>query len=103
MPQSHIGPHMLVLAMHTAAAAPLAGPGAYAGVDATADSPTNGRVHALILPGEGPGLRRLFWDERSGTYSARAENTAYPELRLTPASCRERLLGRLVWVLREVH
>ena len=103
MPQSHIGPHILVLAMHTDAAAPLAGPGAYAGVDATADSPTNGRVHALILPGEGPGLRRLFWDERSGTYSARAENTAYPELRLTPASCRERLLGRLVWVLREAH
>lgn len=103
LPQSYLGPHMLVLAVHTDAAAPLAGPGAYAGVDAAAETPVNGRVHALILPGEGPGLRRLFWDERAGTYSARAENAAYPELRLTPASCRERLLGRLVWVLQDVR
>lgn len=103
LPQSHSGPNILVLAVHTDAAAPLAGPGAYAGVDAAADSPTNGRVHALILPGEGPGLRRLFWDEQAGTYSARAENAAYPELRLTAASCRERLLGRLVWVLQEAR
>lgn len=102
LPQSHLGPQILVLAVHTDAAAPLAGPGAYAGVDA-ADTPLNGRVHALLLPGEGPGLRRLFWDERAGTYSARAENAAYPELRLTAASCRERLLGRLVWVLQDVR
>lgn len=103
LPRSHLGPHTFVLAVHTDAAAPLARPGAYAGVDAAADSPMNGRVHALLLPGEGPGLRRLFWDERAGTYSARAENAAYPELRLTAASCRKRLLGRLVWVLQDAR
>ncbi len=101
LPQSHVTPRTLVLAIATDAAAPLVLRGAYAGFEAGQLEP--GSVHAFLLPGEGLGLRRLFWDQETEGYVLRAENTAYPELRFTTNECRQRLLGSLVWVLQKVH
>lgn len=101
LPQSHVTPRTLVLAIGTDAAAPLVLRGAYAGFDAGQLQP--GSVHAFLLPGEGLGLRRLFWDQARGGYVLRAENAAYPELHFTTNECRQRLLGKLAWVLQKVH
>ena len=82
-------------------AAPTARCGAYVGIDTAASSPASGELFAVLLPYEGIILRRLAWDRKEKCFVLRAENPAYPEIRIQE-DLTGRILGRLAWVMQKV-
>ena len=64
-------------------------------------SPASGELFAVLLPYEGIILRRLAWDRKEKCFVLRAENPAYPEIRIQE-DLTGRILGRLAWVMQKV-
>ena len=60
-----------------------------------------GELFAVLLPYEGIILRRLAWDRKEKCFVLRAENPAYPEIRIQE-DLTGRILGRLAWVMQKV-
>ena len=75
--------------------------GAYVGIDTAASHPASGELFAVLLPYEGIILRRLAWDRKEKCFVLRAENPAYPEIRIQE-DLTGRILGRLAWVMQKV-
>ena len=61
----------------------------------------SGELFAVLLPYEGIILRRLAWDRKEKCFVLRAENPAYPEIRIQE-DLTGRILGRLAWVMQKV-
>lgn len=101
LPKPYAREGIIVLEMDNEAAAPTARRGAYVGIDTDAARPASGELFAVHVPCEGIVLRRFFW-EQGGEYAVlRAENPAYPEIRIR-ANPAGRILGRMVWVMQKV-
>ncbi len=102
LPQSHAGKDIIVFATDNDAAAPTARRGAYVGVNTSLMHPVYGELFAVALPYGETGFRRLFSDREGENVILRAENAAYPDLRLSGEDCLRRILGRVVWVLQRL-
>ena len=101
LPKPYAREGIIVLEMDNEAAAPTARCGAYVGIDTAASHPASGELFAVLLPYEGIILRRLAWDRKEKCFVLRAENPAYPEIRIQE-DLTGRILGRLAWVMQKV-
>ena len=101
LPKPYAREGIIVLEMDNESAAPTARCGAYVGIDTAASSPASGELFAVLLPYEGIILRRLAWDRKEKCFVLRAENPAYPEIRIQE-DLTGRILGRLAWVMQKV-
>ena len=101
LPKPYAREGILVLEMDNESVAPTARCGAYVGIDTAASSPASGELFAVLLPYEGIILRRLAWDRKEKCFVLRAENPAYPEIRIQE-DLTGRILGRLAWVMQKV-
>lgn len=101
LPRPYTREGIVVLEMDNEAAAPTTRCGAYVGIDTAASRPANGELFAVLLPYEGIILRRLAWDRKEECFVLRAENPAYPEIRIQD-DLTDRVLGRLTWVLQKI-
>lgn len=101
LPKPYAREGIIVLEMDNESAAPTARCGAYVGIDTTASCSANGELCAVLLPYEGIILRRLAWDRKEKCFVLRAENPAYPEIRIQE-DLTGRILGRLAWVMQKV-
>ncbi len=101
LPKPYAREGIIVLEMDNESAAPTARCGAYVGIDTAASSPASGELFAVRLPYEGIILRRLAWDRKEKCFVLRAENPAYPEIRIQE-DLMGRILGRLAWVMQKV-
>ena len=100
-PKPYAREGIIVLEMDNESAAPTARCGAYVGIDTAASHPASGELFAVLLPYEGIILRRLAWDRKEKCFVLRAENPAYPEIRIQE-DLTGRILGRLAWVMQKV-
>ncbi|SDF93840.1 LexA family transcriptional regulator [Desulfovibrio legallii] len=82
--------------------APLMAAGAYVGVDTLDNEVVSGHVYAVFTPLEGVVLRRVFLNSAQDGYVLRSEARDFPETSLTSDLLRQRMLGRVVWVLQEI-
>lgn len=101
LPKPYAREGMVILAVENDAAAPTVRRGAHVGIDTSANTPANGELFAVSLPYAGIVLRRVLLDPKETCLVLRAENPAYPDIRI-PAGLRESILGRLAWVMQEV-
>ena len=101
LPKPYAREGIIVLEMDNESAAPTARCGAYVGIDTAASSPASGELFAVLLSYEGIILRRLAWDRKEKCFVLRAENPAYPEIRIQE-DLTGRILGRLAWVMQKV-
>lgn len=101
LPKPYAREGIIVLEMDNESAAPTARCGAYVGIDTAASHPASGELFAVLLPYEGIILRRLAWDRKEKCFVLRAENPAYPEIRIQE-DLTGRILGRLAWVMQKV-
>ena len=97
LPKPYAREGIIVLEMDNESAAPTARCGAYVGIDTAASS----ELFAVLLSYEGIILRRLAWDRKEKCFVLRAENPAYPEIRIQE-DLTGRILGRLAWVMQKV-
>jgi len=101
LPKSYARGGMVVLEVDSEAAAPTVRRGAHVGINTFANHPASGELFAVSLPHEGIVLRRLFLDSQNECFVLRAENPAYPEIRIQ-TNLADQILGRLAWVMQEV-
>lgn len=101
VPKPYARKGIIILAVDNDAAAPTVRRGAHVGIDTAAGHPASGELFAVSLPCAGIVLRRLFLDQKEDCLVLRAENPAYPDIRVR-ASLKETILGRLAWVMQEV-
>ena len=102
LPEPYVRPGIVVLAVDNNAFAPIAGKGAYVGIDISAAQAVENDAYAVFAPYEGLMLRRLARLEGGKGFVLKAGSPAYPEVCLSEEECRSRLLGRLAWVLRNM-
>ena len=100
LPLSYAGKDILVFHVASGAFAPTVRKGAYIGINTTQRHPVSGELYAMRMLYEGVALKRLYLDIDKGGFILRADSQGYPENFLTAAQCRERLLGKVVWVLQ---
>lgn len=100
LPFGYAGKNILVFHVASGAFAPTVRKGAYIGIDTTQCHPVSGELYAMRMSYEGVALKRLYLDMDKGGFILRADSQGYPENFLTAAQCRERLLGKVVWVLQ---
>lgn len=102
VPKPYAREGIVILAVDNDAAAPTVRRGAHVGIDTSAGHhPASGELFAVSLPCAGIVLRRLFWDQKEDCLVLRADNPAYPDIRMQAAR-KEAVLGRLAWVMQEV-
>lgn len=101
LPKAYARVGMIVLEVDSEAAAPTVHRGAHVGINTLANHPASGELFAVSLPYEGIVLRRLFLDQKNECFVLRAENPAYPEIRIQ-TNLADQILGRLAWVMQEV-
>lgn len=101
LPKFYAREEIVVLEVDSEAAAPTVRRGAHVGINTFANHPASGELFAVLLPHEGVALRRLFLDLKDECFVLRAENPAYPEIRIQ-ADLANQILGRLAWVMQEL-
>lgn len=101
LPKSYARGGMIVLEVDSEAAAPTVRRGAHVGINTFANHPSSGELFAVSLPHEGIVLRKLFLDSKNECVMLRAENSAYPDIRIH-SDITDQILGRLAWVMQEV-
>ena len=99
---SYTGKNILVFLVDSEAFAPTVFKGAHVGIDTAQRNPVSGGLYAMHMPYGGITLRRLYLDINKGGFILRVDSQKYPETFLTAAQCRERLLGKVVWVMHHL-
>ena len=75
--------------------------GAHVGIDTTQRQVVPGELHAIHLPYEGIGIKRIFPDVAKAHALLRAENPQYPEATIPLESLGDGVLGRVVWAINK--
>lgn len=99
--KAYSGEGIVVLEVDNAAASPTVLRGSHVGIDTTDKHPASGEIFAILIPSEGIVLRKVFWKQDENCFILRAENTAYPEIRIQTDQTNQ-ILGRLSWVMQAV-
>lgn len=93
---------ILVMQMESSAMEPLIQRDAYVGLDMEQKNIVSGEVYGVFLPYEGVALKRVFLDEDNERFILRSENPSHPEQYLELDKYKDRIIGRLSWVLQQL-
>ena len=88
----------LVVRLESEAGVPSIHKGSLVGVDMADATPRSGELYALLLPYEGFGLRRIFFEAPGPIMVLKAGNPDFPVVRITAEEGAARILGRVWWV-----
>ena len=101
LPANFVCPDTFVLRMHSNDMAPAMPQGAYLGVNRADTRPLPG---VFVLKGEHPGLlvRRIFMDYHTKSFILRPDNDKSPASRASAEEVVERIVGRVIWVIKEI-
>ena len=102
LPASWVHEGVLALRMRGRNMGQVVSTGACFGLDTTARDVTSGAVYGLYAPNEGLILRRLFLNAKQDAWLLHSESPEFPETSLAPDTLRQRLLGKVVWIMQEL-
>ncbi|BBD08881.1 LexA family transcriptional regulator [Desulfovibrio ferrophilus] len=93
---------LLVVKMDGGGMEPMIRRGAYVGLDRDQTTVLSGEIYGVLLPFEGLVVRRVFLEADKTRFVLRAENEGHADQHFTFDEYKDRILGRMVWMMQEV-
>lgn len=101
IPKSFDRKSLLVVRMDGSGMEPIIRRGAYVGLDRDQTSVLSGEVYGVLLPIEGLVIRRVFLEAEKNRFVLRAENQGHTDQHFTFEEYKEKIIGRMVWMIQE--
>lgn len=102
IPKAYDRKSLLVVKMDGGGMEPLIRRGAFIGLDRDQTTVLSGEIYGVLLPFEGLVVRRVFLEADKTRFVLRAENEGHADQYFTFEEYKDRVIGRVVWMMQDL-